>query len=53
MRIPLLIGTASFAPRLGYSIPPGGWRLEASVTLGPDPREALVRRTPLLPLTIT
>lgn len=53
VRIPLLIGTTSFTPRLGYSIPPGDWRLEASVTLGPDPREALVRRTPLLPLTIT
>src|SRR5271166_2996318 len=33
-RIPLLIGTASCTPRLGYAIPPGDWGLYATLTLG-------------------
>jgi hypothetical protein len=53
VRIPLLIGTTSSLPRLGYAIPPGEWQMQARVTLGPDPREALVRLTPPLPLTVT
>jgi len=52
-RIPLLIGTASFTPRLGYSIPAGNWGTQATLTLGPDPRDSPRRRTPVLPLTIT
>jgi len=52
-RIPLLIGTASFTPRLGYAVPGGSWGLQATLTLGPDPRTSLRRRTPVLPLTIT
>jgi hypothetical protein len=52
-RIPLLIGTASSAPRLGYAIPPGAWGIQATLTLGPNPRDAPRRRTPVLPLTIT
>jgi hypothetical protein len=52
-RIPLLIGTASFTPRLGYAIPAGKWGIQATLTLGPDPRDSHRRRTPILPLTIT
>jgi hypothetical protein len=52
-RIPLLIGTASTAPRLGYTIPAGNWGLQATLTLGLRPRTSPRRRTPILPLTIT
>jgi hypothetical protein len=52
-RIPLLIGTASFTPRLGYAVPAGSWGIQATVTIGPDPRDSPRRRTPVLPLTIT
>ena len=52
-RIPLLIGTASFAVRLGYAVPPGSWGLQATLDLAPDPREHIFRQTPVLPLTIT
>lgn len=31
--VPLLVGTASSDPRLGYSIPPGTWQLRAVVTV--------------------
>jgi hypothetical protein len=50
-RIPLLIGTDSIRPQLGYAIPAGNWGLQVTLTLGlhdlPD------ARTPILPLTIT
>jgi len=36
-RVPLLIGTASSTPRLGYTIPPGDWGIQATLTLGPHP----------------
>jgi hypothetical protein len=52
-RIPLLTGTASFTPRLGYAVPPGSWGIQATLSLGKDPRDAPQRRTPVLPLTIT
>jgi hypothetical protein len=56
-RIPLLIGTASFTPRLGYAVPPGSWGLQVTLDLapgsGPEPAERIPRRTPVLPLTIT
>jgi hypothetical protein len=52
-RVPLLIGTASCTPRLGYTIPPGDWGIQATLTLGPHPRDSPSRRTPILPLTIT
>jgi hypothetical protein len=52
-RIPLLTGTASFTPRLGYAVPPGSWGIQAMLTLGKDPRDVPQRRTPVLPLTIT
>jgi len=52
-RIPLLIETASFTPRLGYVVPAGEWGIQATLTLGPHPRDSPRRRTPILPLTIT
>jgi hypothetical protein len=52
-RIPLLIGTASSTPRLGYVVPAGEWGIQATLTLGPHPRDSPRRRTPILPLTIT
>lgn len=53
-RIPLLIGTASFSAELGYTIPPGTWSIQATLTLGAVPREpALRKRIPPLPLTVT
>ena len=51
--IPLLIGTASCTPRLGYEVPAGEWGIQATLTLGPHPRDSPRRRTPILPLTIT
>jgi hypothetical protein len=53
VRIPLLIGTASSRSRLGYTVPPGEWGIQVTLTLGPDPRDSPRRRTPILPLTIT
>jgi hypothetical protein len=50
--IPLVIGTASSLPRLGYTIPPGEWGIRVTLKLGRD-RDAPVRRTPVLPLTVT
>jgi hypothetical protein len=52
-QIPLLTGTASFAPRLGYAVPAGHWGIQATLTLEPVPRGSSRRRTPVLPLTIT
>ncbi|MFF5985704.1 hypothetical protein [Prauserella flavalba] len=47
--IPLLVGTASFDPALGYAIPPGEWALRAVVALE-DGRRLL---TPALPFTVS
>jgi hypothetical protein len=47
-RIPLLVGTASFLPALGYAVPPGEWAVSADLRLD----DARVLRTPDLPLTI-
>lgn len=52
-RIPLLIGTTSLTPRLGYAVPAGGWGVQVTLTLGSGPRGSVRRRTPVLPLTIT
>jgi hypothetical protein len=52
-RIPLLIGTASITPQLGYTVPAGEWGIQATLTLGRHPRDSPRRRTPVLPLTIT
>jgi hypothetical protein len=51
-QIPLLTGTASFTPRLGYAVPPGAWGIQATLILG-DLRDSPRRHTPVLPLTIT
>jgi hypothetical protein len=34
-RVPLLIGTASCTPRLGYTIPPGDWGIQAGLKFVP------------------
>jgi len=47
--VPLLVGTASLEPSLGYAIPPGEWALDAILGLGHEG----MRRTPPLPLTVT
>jgi hypothetical protein len=47
-RIPLLVGTASLTARLGYSVPPGRWGLQALLDLRDEGR----RLTPVLPLTV-
>jgi hypothetical protein len=52
-RIPLLIGTASFRPDLGYAVPPGSWGIEVPLTVQRDLETHERRRTPVLPLTIT
>jgi hypothetical protein len=52
-RIPLLIGTASLTPKLGYAVPAGTWGIQAALTFDPDPGNSPGRRTPVLPLTIT
>jgi hypothetical protein len=52
-RIPLLIGTASFRPDLGYALPPGSWGMQVWLDLEWDPHTRERRRTPVLPLTIT
>ena len=52
-RIPLLIGTASFTPELGYILPPGSWGIQVSLDLAPDILTRHRRLTPVLPLTIT
>jgi hypothetical protein len=49
VEVPLLVGTASVAPRLGYSVPPGRWAVEATVDLGQGVR----RRTPTFPIAVT
>lgn len=48
-RIPLLVGTESFLPNLGYAVPPGQWGIQATL----DPALGQAVRTPILPLTIT
>jgi hypothetical protein len=49
VRIPLLVGTASFDPDLGFALPPGLWELY--VPFGIIGHQAM--RTPRLPFTIT
>ena len=48
-RIPLLVGTASFVPELGYAVPPGEWGIRAELA----PAAGTPVRTPVLPLTVT
>jgi hypothetical protein len=47
--IPLLVGTDSFSPELGYAIPAGPWGIQAPL----DPAAGHAAQTPVLPLTIT
>jgi hypothetical protein len=49
VRIPVLVGTASYSPELGYAIPAGTWHLTAPMNLG-DGRQLL---TPALEFTVT
>jgi hypothetical protein len=53
VRIPFLIATASFAPRLGYTVPAGHWGVRATLMISAEPDVSAARRTPILPLTIT
>jgi hypothetical protein len=52
-RIPLVIGTASFIPELGYAVPPGDWAIRVTLNIGPGPGHAREMKTPPLPVTIT
>lgn len=38
VRVPLVVGTAGFAPEAGYALPPGTWRLRAPIDVGGDRR---------------
>jgi hypothetical protein len=51
-RIPLLVGTASFRPALGYAVPAGEWGIQADLTFGSGRADSVHRRTPVLPLTV-
>ena len=55
--VPLLIGTASFAPELGYAVPAGDWSLRIVLRLRDGDRQTVrpTRRVllPPLPVTIT
>jgi hypothetical protein len=46
--IPLLVGTASTNPLLGYCVPPGRWAIEVSLNL----EDRGIFRTPLLPIEV-
>jgi hypothetical protein len=47
--IPLLVGTGSRSPDLGYAIPAGEWAVQATLML----EDGRCVRTPLLPIRIT
>jgi hypothetical protein len=49
LRLPLLVGTDSYLPDLGYAIPPGRWGIQAPLALG-QPGGPVC--TPVLPLTV-
>jgi len=49
VRIPLLVGTASYSPELGYAVPPGSWHLTAPMDL----RDGRHLVTHLLEVTIS
>jgi hypothetical protein len=59
IRVPLLVGTESFQPHLGYALPPGQWALIAYLDLHSDERAELRRSSHrtissrMLPFTIT
>jgi hypothetical protein len=45
---PVLVGTDSLRPELGYALPPGQWGAQTTLRLAGSPV-----RTPILPVTIT
>jgi hypothetical protein len=47
--IPLLIGTSTSRPELGYAVPPGQWAVSVDLTL----EDGRVLRTPPMTLTVT
>jgi hypothetical protein len=47
-QIPVLVGTDSLRPDLGYALPPGEWGAQTTLWLAGSPV-----RTPILPVTIT
>jgi hypothetical protein len=49
IRIPLLIGTASFEPELGYAVPAGNWALRTMLKL----MDGRTFYTPFLPFVVT
>lgn len=46
--VPLLVGTTSYVPELGYAVPPGQWLIETEVDLGEKGRYV----TPRFPIAI-
>jgi hypothetical protein len=48
--IPLLIGTASLNPDLGWAVPPGRWAIQVALPMAGDRHE--VGQSPLLPIDI-
>ncbi len=48
VEIPLLVGTASVVPRLGYAVPSGRWAIQAILGLGDDG----MFRTPPIPTSV-
>lgn len=53
--VPLLVGTDSFDPDLGYAVPPGEWGIQVTLRRITERDPVLGRpiRTPILPLTVT
>jgi hypothetical protein len=47
--IPLVVGTASFVPDLGFAVPPGAWAVRVPLELGDGRRGS----SPALPITVT
>ncbi|MGH9069664.1 MAG: hypothetical protein ACRDX8_00510 [Acidimicrobiales bacterium] len=48
-RIPLLVGTGSLVPCLGYAVPAGRWAVQTTLELSDGRR----RKTPALPIEVT
>jgi hypothetical protein len=53
IRIPLLVGTASYRPELGFTIPPGRWHLTAPIDLRHSRERGSELVTPPLEFTVT
>lgn len=48
--IPLLVGTASLNPDLGWAVPPGRWAIQVALPMAGDRHEAA--QSPLLPIDV-